>query len=180
MSVPNHRHLDCLFNRLFRRRSKETSKLRVTDLCEGNSPVTGGFAALMASDAENVSIWWRHRDFRDVMYQNRTVWQWCIVIFSFQNVALFVVSLDLRSIFAVYKHTLIFNTGGPRLTGCRFIQNLSEMIKAPAVHFYYVGSGSYIRRSAHLFVERRSRQYRNSVWNTHLKHESHEMSFVPT
>ena len=39
-SVSNHRCLDCLLNRLFRRRSKKTSKLRVTGLCEGNSPVT--------------------------------------------------------------------------------------------------------------------------------------------
>ena len=39
--VWNHQPHDCLLNRLFRRRSKETSKLRVTGLCEGNSPVTG-------------------------------------------------------------------------------------------------------------------------------------------
>ena len=31
----------------------ETSKLRVTGLCEGNSPVTGEFPAQMASNAEN-------------------------------------------------------------------------------------------------------------------------------
>ena len=45
---------------LFRRRSKKTSKLRVTGLCAGNSPVTGEFPAQMASNAENASIWWRH------------------------------------------------------------------------------------------------------------------------
>ena len=39
---------------------KETSKPRVTDHCEGNSPVTGEFPAQMASNVENVSIWWRH------------------------------------------------------------------------------------------------------------------------
>ena len=37
----NHRRLDCLRNRLFRRKSKKTAKLRVTGLCEGNSPVNG-------------------------------------------------------------------------------------------------------------------------------------------
>ena len=42
-----------------RRRSKKTSKLRVTGLCDGNSPVTCEFPAQMASNAENVSIWWR-------------------------------------------------------------------------------------------------------------------------
>ena len=45
-----------------RRISKNTSKLRVTGLCEGNSPVTGEFPAQRASNAENVSIWWRHHD----------------------------------------------------------------------------------------------------------------------
>ena len=58
--VSNHQPHDCLLNRLFRRRSKKTSKLRVTGLCAGNSPVTGEFPAQMASSAENVSIWWRH------------------------------------------------------------------------------------------------------------------------
>ena len=32
----------------------------VTGLCEGNSPVTDEFPAQKASNAENVSIWWRH------------------------------------------------------------------------------------------------------------------------
>ena len=49
----------CLLNRLFRR-DKKTSKLRVTGPCVGNSPVTGEFPVQMASNAENVSIWWRH------------------------------------------------------------------------------------------------------------------------
>ena len=61
-SVSNHHPHDCLLNRLFRRRSKKISKLRVTGLCAGNSPETGEFPAQMASNAENVSIWWRHHD----------------------------------------------------------------------------------------------------------------------
>ena len=36
--VSNHQPHGCLLNRLFRRRSKKQSKLRVTDLCAGNSP----------------------------------------------------------------------------------------------------------------------------------------------
>ena len=59
--VSNHRGLDCLLNHLFRRRSKKTPKLRVTGLCKGNSPVTGEFPTQRASNAENVSIWWRHQ-----------------------------------------------------------------------------------------------------------------------
>ena len=57
--VSDHQPHDCLLNRLFGRRSKKTSKLRVTGLCAGNSPGTGEFSAQMASNAENVSIWWR-------------------------------------------------------------------------------------------------------------------------
>ena len=59
--VSNHQPNDCLLNRL----SKKTSKLRVTGLCAGNSPETGEFPAQMASNAENVSIWWRHHDYAD-------------------------------------------------------------------------------------------------------------------
>ena len=58
--VSNHQPHDCLLNRLFGRWSKKTSKPRVAGLCAGNSPETGEFPAQMASNAENVSIWWRH------------------------------------------------------------------------------------------------------------------------
>ena len=50
--VSNHQLHDCLLNCLFRRRSKKTSKLRVTGLCEGNSPVTCEFPAQRANNAE--------------------------------------------------------------------------------------------------------------------------------
>ena len=68
-SVSNHQPRHCLLNRLFGRRSKKTSKLRVTGLCAGNSPGTGECGEFTgdrwiptqrASNAENVSIWWRH------------------------------------------------------------------------------------------------------------------------
>ena len=58
--VSNHQPRNCLLNRLFNHGSKKTSKLCVTGLCAGNSPMTGEFPAQMASNAENVSIWWRH------------------------------------------------------------------------------------------------------------------------
>ena len=50
----------CLLKRKFSRRQKNASNLRVTVLCAGNSPVTGEFPAQMASNAEKISIWWRH------------------------------------------------------------------------------------------------------------------------
>ena len=61
-SVLNYQPHDCFPNRLFRRRSKKTSKLCVTGLCAGNSPVIGEFPAQRASNAENVTIWRRHHD----------------------------------------------------------------------------------------------------------------------
>ena len=56
----NHRCLDCVLIRLFRCRSTKTSKLRITGLCEGNSPVAFGFLSQRASNVENVSIRLRH------------------------------------------------------------------------------------------------------------------------
>ena len=41
--VSNHRRLAYLLSRLFKRRSKKTSKLRLTSLCEEKPSVTGGF-----------------------------------------------------------------------------------------------------------------------------------------
>ena len=58
--VSTHQPHHCLPNRVFRRRSKKTSKLRVAGLCVGNSPVAGEFPTQMVCNAENVSIWWRH------------------------------------------------------------------------------------------------------------------------
>ena len=41
---------------------RKRQTIHVTGLCEGNSAVTTEFPAPRASDAENVSIWWRHHD----------------------------------------------------------------------------------------------------------------------
>ena len=50
--VSNHQSHECSLNRPSRRRSKKTSKLRITGLCAWNSPETGEFPAQMASNAE--------------------------------------------------------------------------------------------------------------------------------
>ena len=85
--VSNHQPHDCLLSRLFRRRSKKTSKLRVTGLCAGNSPGTGEFPAQMTSNAENVSIWWRHH----VVYTNGSYsclsgWLYILTLLIFLNI----------------------------------------------------------------------------------------------
>ena len=63
--VSNHQPHDYLLNRLFRQRLNKASRLRITGPCVGNSPVTGEFPAQRASNAQNVSIWWRHHDYYD-------------------------------------------------------------------------------------------------------------------
>ena len=82
--VSNHQRHDCLLNGLFRRRSKKTSKLRVIGLWAGNSPVTGEFPAQMASNEENVSIWWRHHDCvnRCGLIINEVLWHSFNVMFT--------------------------------------------------------------------------------------------------
>ena len=87
-SVSNHQPHDCLPNRLFRRRSKKTSKLRVTGLCVGNSG-NGEFPAQRASYAENVSIWWRHHDIRcNRRRADRTVF-YIVVCRTLEHVSLY-------------------------------------------------------------------------------------------
>ena len=68
-SVSNHQRLYCLLNRLFRRRAKITSKLRVTGLC-----------AQRASNAENVSIWWRHHALDTCFWQVPTLYTYWILV----------------------------------------------------------------------------------------------------
>ena len=56
--VSNHQRHGCLLNRLFRRRSKKTSKLRVTGLCAGpvNSPHKGPVTRKMVP-FDDVIMW---------------------------------------------------------------------------------------------------------------------------
>ena len=49
--ISNHRRLNGLLNRFFRRSSKKTSKLHVICLCEENSPGTDEFPSQRASNA---------------------------------------------------------------------------------------------------------------------------------
>ena len=68
---------------------------RVTGICEGNSPVTSGFPAQRASNAENVSIWWRHHGptsrrsgsaiKRELIWILQHVFWWFIAKFYFRN-----------------------------------------------------------------------------------------------
>ena len=55
--VSNHQPHDFLLNRLFRRRSKKTSTLRVTCLCAGNSPVTMFYKVFPCPEAGEYIRW---------------------------------------------------------------------------------------------------------------------------
>ena len=52
--------LTTAYSTVYQAQIKENIK-NVTGLCAGNSSVIGEFAQ-MASNAENVSIWWRHHE----------------------------------------------------------------------------------------------------------------------
>ena len=74
--ISNHHPHHCLLNFFFRHKSKKTSKLHVTGLCVGNSPVTDELPAQMASNGENVSLWWcQNESDLDCYIAQQT---WCI------------------------------------------------------------------------------------------------------
>ena len=54
--VSNYRLFDCLAA------YADQTNIKVRVLCEGNSTVNGEFPAQRGSNAEKVSIWWRHLD----------------------------------------------------------------------------------------------------------------------
>ena len=85
-----------------RHRSKKTSRLHVTGLCAGNSPVTDEFPAQGASNAENVSIWWRRRAIAvDNMTSSATMWPAAMILTKWDKGCLFSWSL---------LHAMYFNT----------------------------------------------------------------------
>ena len=62
-------------------------KLRVTGLCDGNSPMTGEFPTQRAGNAENVSIWWRHHgktlSRHNISKELCTIYTYCCILFLF-------------------------------------------------------------------------------------------------
>ena len=139
-SVSNHQPHDCLLNRLFRRRSKKTSKLRVTGLCAGNSPGTGEFPAQMASYAENVSIWWRHHDvatggFQYPLWTHQMIW-WCWTIlrylaqpYDISQTALYTRSALYHIIFIIANASIIFPNFFSQII-ISLVQSLSNLMQS--------------------------------------------------
>ena len=143
--VSNHQPHDCLLNILFRRKSKKTSKLRVTGLWTGNSPVTGEFPAQRASKAENVSIWWRHHEYRVKswsysngilvysdfikdcnLYWSRNVVIWTIVL----TLATFEVTSLKTPVAAIDENVVNINSYMYQCTGVLIIFGLNPCLNA--------------------------------------------------
>ena len=64
----------CNGQRVINTHNSPTSTLRVTGICAVNSPVTGEFHEQMASNAENVSIWWHHHFLRHCHFV-KNIWR---------------------------------------------------------------------------------------------------------
>ena len=102
--VSNHQPHDCLLNRLFMCRSKKTSKLHVTSLCEGNSG-TGEFPAQMASYAENISIWWRHHGSEVLGYERQRYHFTCLSLCKvFEHPCTYIIDIMCRRFISVVTH----------------------------------------------------------------------------
>ena len=115
--VSNHQPRHCLLNRLFGCRSKKPSKLGVTGLCVGNSPGTGEFPAQKASNAENISIWWRHHELGFHGIYKIVSW----TDNDFQRVFLWELGHELTNLCGIFPGCLSVNSG-------RYCFNQARMI----------------------------------------------------
>ena len=138
----NHQPYDCLFMRLFGRRSQITSKLRVTGLCAGNSPVTGEFPAQRTSDAENVSIWWRHhggvRFWSCTLRSTAAIWRCRKQIYQWQCSFHLKVTLPLAS----QKASVMVKSSVHNHTAWR--HNAMETLSALLVYFARINHWSLV------------------------------------
>ena len=97
--------------------------------CEGNPPVTGGFPSQRASNAENVSIWWRHHVHHCWGHRG------CILTFY---------SNHLQSFFfqITYKHIYHLYISVPLFTWSTFLQNTHNRHTSSQSVNYQVSFGS--------------------------------------
>ena len=141
----NHRPHDCLHNLLFRRRSKKTSKLRVTGLWAGNSPATGEFRAQRVSKAGNVSIWWRHHVTEDISRDSTALQElkspsWDLKKLSRRQAsALEYFVCSFRPLIIVYAHKLAFGRDNLNLTR----NDIYGLFHNPYSAFFFVNKDWY-------------------------------------
>ena len=99
--VWNQRRLDCLLNRLFRRRSKKTSKLRVTWSLAFVREIHQWpiFPSQRASNAENVPILWRYH----VPFSNEAVSFGSLRIYAVSDTFISIAIFCMRPSLSPYK-----------------------------------------------------------------------------
>ena len=68
--------LAIVYSIVYSRGRWKTSKLHVTDLCAGNSPVAGEFHTQRASNVKNVPIWWYHHAFGILHQPGQNASEW--------------------------------------------------------------------------------------------------------
>ena len=99
-SVSNHQPHHCLPNRLFKAQIKENIKAPRHWPLWGEFTRDGEFPAQRASNAENVSIWWRHHEHGFFSLQSRPqTWD------TFTNVSLSETDNDMD----MYLQTTVFS-----------------------------------------------------------------------
>ena len=81
--VSNHQPNHCLLNLLFGCRLKKTSKLRVTGLCAGNSPVNSPHKWPVT---RKMFPWWHHHDTLQRNFTEPFSFNWFIWKYSLQNI----------------------------------------------------------------------------------------------
>ena len=104
--------LTIVYSTVYSDRSKQTSKLHVTGLCVGNSPGTGEFPAQMASNAQNVSIWWRHHVFSKNKMGPRAVFVWIKVVWWHQGITWS--KVDVSSVRSSNSHLRVISQHTPQ------------------------------------------------------------------
>ena len=117
--VSNHQRLDCLLSRLFRFRSKKTSKRRIIGLCARDSLATGEFPAPTDSNAENVSIWWRHHVLNEYKGIRSRIIEISILFLPFSAADKMVLLGSSMAKLSLLKLSFLIKTQ-PGVTGCGF------------------------------------------------------------
>ena len=151
----NHQPHDGLPNGLSRRRSKKTSKLRITGLCEGYSPVAGEFPAQRASNAENATIWWRHHVIHCTIYHNTINHAMNMASVTFADNVVGVSSKSRYLVHVTYETSSDWFRYVPLHRGARYLRQLNAPLVLPAE---ITGAGTtnmnYFVRSGFMNVHR--------------------------
>ena len=174
--VSNHIHLDCLpnvfFVFIFRRKSKNTSKLRVTGLCEGNPLVSGGFPLQRGSNAEQVSIWWRHHAILINELKNKGLVQRC-GISSMPNASSVQQSVSSHVKIENYCLEIVFATPATVTIHSKYYMSVRNLFTSPRIGWMWGMSSWWPHQN---FVLDPTPEYENTViqiwllcWKQNLK-----------